>query len=144
MSWQQSNIDRLKDYKLQKTALVNIPEQLEVLELKLTAIRAATADETAVKGGGSKTREDSLIDILEEKRTLERKLDIAQRTVEIIERCLNELTEEQQKVLLRLFVNNGRVENLCKELNLEKSRVYEIRNEALRSFAMAYCGVVDL
>ena len=145
MDWQKMSIERLRDYRARKEALVIIPEQIEARELNFTAIRAATTDNTAVKGGGNK-RDEALINNIAMREQLKMNLDIAKKEVEITERGLFELTEEQQTVLLRFFVNRSQkhVDALCDELALEKSSVYKLKDEALRSFTMACYGIVDL
>lgn len=145
MCWQQISIERLKDYKARKESLELIPEQIETLELNFTAIRAATMDESAVKGSGNK-RDDALINNIAMREELKRNLEIAKREVKITESALSELTENEQIVLLKFFVNRSpkHVDILCEQLNMEKSSVYKIKDEALRRFTMACYGVVDL
>lgn len=146
MDWKKESIERLREYEARKKALVLIPEQIETLELNFTAIRAAAADETAVKGGGGNKGENALINNIAMREELKRNLDIAKKEVEITEKGLSELTEEQQTVLIRFFVcrSRGHVETLCEELCLEKSSVYKIKDEALKKFTMVCYGIVEV
>lgn len=145
MDWKKISIERLRDYKQKKESLLLLPEQIETLELNFTAIRAATADETSVKGSGNK-RDDSLINNIVMREQLKMNLEIAKKEVEITERALSELTSEQQSVLLKFFINrsHGHIDALCDELCIEKSAVYKIKDEALRAFTLTCYGVVDL
>ena len=134
MNWKKISIERLREYEARKEALSLIPEQLEALELSFTAIRAATTDGTPVNGGGGNKREDALIN------------NIAKRETEITEKGLELLTDEQKKILFLFYIHRTRnhVERLCEELCYEKSKIYELKDEALKIFTMSVCGVVEV
>jgi hypothetical protein len=145
MNWQKISIERLKDYEAKKTALNLIPEQIKTLELNLTSIRAARTDGTPVKEGGNK-REDALINNIVTRQELERNLRIAEKEVKVTETALFQLSEEEREVLRKFFINRSRrhVEELCESLNYEKTRVYEIKERALKRFTMACYGIIEL
>lgn len=145
MNWQKMSIDRLKEYEARQSALILIPEQIRTLEMNLSAIRAARTDGTPVKESGNK-REDALINNIVKRQELEQNLKIAEREAEITAQGLATLTPEERKVLYKFYINRPRrhVEELCEELNFEKTRVYEIKDIALRKFTRAVYGVVEL
>ena len=146
MTWKKISIERLKEYEARKEALELIPEQLETLEMSFTAIRAATTDGTPVAGGEGNKRENSLINNIVKREELTRSLDIARREVEVTEKGLAGLTDEQKRVLSLFYIHRTRnhVERLCEEMCYEKSKIYELKDEALRIFTMATCGVVEI
>ncbi len=58
------------------------------------------------------------------------------------ENALDALPREQQLLLTLCYVRpkKGNLERLMEELGVEKSRIYEKRNAALRAFGVAYSG----
>ena len=145
MDWRKISIERLKDYETRKLSMSLIPEQLEALELEFTSIRAATTDGQEIKGGGSK-REDALINNIVKRDELKRIFKIAKKEIEITEKGLQELSEEELKILHKFYICRirGHVELLCEELNFEKSRVYAMKDEALKKFTLSCYGIVEL
>lgn len=145
MNWQKISIERLREYMSQKYAEQSLAEQIETLELAFEAVRSASYDPTAVRGGGNK-REDALINNITMREELSRNLEIVRREIETTEKGLKTLTKEQRRILDKFFIvrNYRHVEDLCEELCLEKSRIYTLKDEALRQFTLACYGVVDL
>lgn len=146
MNWQKMSIDRLKEYEARQSALILIPEQIKTLESNFTAIRAARTDGEPVKESSGNKREDALITNIAKRQELERNLKIAEQEAEITAQGLATLTPEERKVLYKFYINRPRrhVEELCEELNFEKTRVYEIKDIALRKFTRAVYGVVEI
>lgn len=146
MNWQKMSIQRLREYEGRVTSLTLIPEQIKALELSFTAIRSATTDGTPVKGSNGNKREDALLDNIVMREELAANKEIAKREVDITEKGLAGLTEEQRKILYTFFVNRPRdhVGLLCEELCLERSRVYDLKDDALKRFTMACYGVVEI
>lgn len=145
MNWQKISIDRLKSYENRQQALINIPEQIETLEMSLTSIRAAKTDKIPVKEGGNK-REDALINNIVMREELSRNLEITKREVEITDNALRQLTKEELKILDRFYIHHvrGHAERLSEELNIERSRVYELKDNALKKFTIACYGIVEI
>lgn len=145
MNWKKIAIERLKDYETRKQSLETISEQLKTLEMNFTAIRAATTDATAVKPSGNK-REDALIHNIVSREELKSNLEIVKREIETTEKGLKRLSGEQRRILEQFYVYrvNGHVERLCEELCVERSRVYELKDEALKIFTIACYGVVEI
>ena len=145
MDWQKISIDRLRDYETRQRALLLIPEQLKALEMSFSSVRAARTDGTPVKEGGNK-REDALINNIVMRQELERNLEIVEAEMKITEKGLSVLNEEEKTVLYKFFINRPRrhVEELCESLNYEKTRVYEIKEIALRKFTLSCYGIVEL
>ena len=140
------SIDRLKEYEERQSALILIPEQIKTLETSFTAIRAARTDGEPVKESRGNKREDALLSNIAKRQELEFNLKIAEREAEITAQGLAILTQEERKVLYTFYISRPRnhVEKLCEELNFEKTRVYEIKDIALRKFTRAVYGVVEL
>lgn len=146
MNWKKIAIERLKDYEARKEACKRIPEQIATLEMRYTSIRSATTDATVVRMGNGNQREQALIENIVERNELKNNFKIAKREVEITKKGLEHLTDEQYKILDRFYISRtpGHVERLCEELCMEKSRVYELKDDALRRFTLACYGVVEV
>ena len=146
MNWQKVSIERLRAYEARLSSLTNIPEQIEALELGFTSIRSAKTDATAIRGGEGNKREEALIDNIVMRDELKNNLKIAEREIEITERGLAGLTDEQRTILEMFYIDRpkGHVEKLCDELFLEKSRVYALKEDALKKFTIACYGVADI
>ena len=146
MNWQKVSIERLRAYEARLSSLTLIPEQIKALELGFTSIRSARADATAVRGGEGNKREEALIDNIVMREELANNLKIAEREIEITERGLAELTDEQRTILEMFYIDRprGHIEKLCEELYLEKSRVYTLKEDALKKFTIACYGVADI
>lgn len=145
MDWKKISIDRLRDYEARKQALESIPEQIKTLEANLTSIRSAQTDGIPIRTGGNR-REEILINNIAMREELQNNYDIAKREVEITEKGLDMLTKEQRRILYKFYVSRfpGHVDALCEELCVEKSRVYTLKDEALKKFAVACYGVVEI
>ena len=145
MNWQKVSIERLKVYEDRKRSAENIPEQLENLKNSFGAIRAASHDATAVKGGGN-TREDALINNIVMREELQRNLDIVISEIGTTEKGLNSLTKEQRLILEKFYIcrTHNYIEDLCEELCVERSRIYTLKDEALKRFTISCYGVVEI
>lgn len=145
MDWKKVSIERLRDYEARKQALESIPEQIKTLEANLTSIRSAQTDGIPVRVGGNR-REEMLINNIAMREELQNNYEIAKREVEITEKGLGMLTKEQQRILQKFYISRhpGHVEKLCEELCIEKSRVYTLKDEALKKFSIACYGVVEI
>lgn len=146
LNWCVYSIQRLRDYEDRKIAVDNLAEQINSLEDKFTAIRAATTDSTPVQGGNENRREQMLIHNISTREELKNNLDIIKREIEITEKGLAVLTETERLILTRFYINRskGYIERLCDELFISKTELYRQKDEALKRFTMVCYGIVEL
>lgn len=146
LNWSVFAVQRLRDYEDRKTAVENITEQIKALEQRFAAIRSATTDGTPVQGGNENKREEMLIRNIAEREELKNNLDIITREIEVTEKGLDTLTEEEKLILRRFFIlrQKGYVERLCDELFVSKTRLYQKKETALKKFTLACYGIVEL
>lgn len=142
MNWKAEAKEKLRRYDAMRLATINIPEEMERLELDAQAIRSAKTDGDVVNGGGSK-REEALINNIIERQELAWTLQQAQLWLKITDRALTALSKEDRLILHRLYIypEMGAPEWLCKELGLETSTIYRRRDRALKRFTLAYYGI---
>ncbi|MEG1239949.1 MAG: hypothetical protein RSD46_01230 [Oscillospiraceae bacterium] len=144
MDWKREAVDKLKCYEAKRSSAERAEMEMRRLEGDMASIRSATTDGTPVSGGSS-TREDMMINNIAHRDELKRAMQEAKAWVKIVESGLAVLDEEERLLLDRFFIHRAMdyVDRLCGELNLEKSRVYERKDMALRHFTMALYGVTE-
>lgn len=146
LNWCIFSIQRLRDYEDRKRAIDNLTEQINSLEDKFTAIRAATTDSTPVQGGNENRREQMLIHNIATREELKNNLEIIKQEIDITEKGLDVLTDTERLILTRFYINRskGYIERLCDELFISKTELYRQKDEALKRFTMVCYGIVEL
>lgn len=144
MKWSDCAIQDLRKYNHLKASLESIPERMEALRCRFESIKGAATDKVPVKGGSSRY-EDNLLDIIVEKERLQLLYKANKTLLDLIERGLSSLDKTERLVLDRFYIDRPKdhVEKLMEELNYEKSRVYEIKDQALYKFTIAMYGIVE-
>lgn len=144
MDWKREAADKLKCYEAKLTSFERSRAELLRLEDEMTRIRSATTDGTPVSGG-TNTREDAMVNNIVRREELQLAVKEAKAWVKIVDSGLAVLDEEERHILDRFYIHRakGNVERLCEELHLEKTRVYELKDKALRHFTLALYGVVE-
>lgn len=143
--WKWKAIDKLKDYSAQRAAIDNQTDEIARLESEAVSIRSATGDGTPVKGGGS-GREDRLLNNIVKREECKRALDRAKLSVQIVNRGMSVLNQEDRRVLERMYITRekGAVSRLADELNLSDERsVYKRIDKALLRFTLALYGITE-
>ena len=142
MNWKSEAKEKLKRYDAMRLATINIPEEMERLEIDAQSIRSAKTDAPVVNSGESKP-EDALLNNIINRQELAWTLQQAQFWLKSTDRALTALTGEEKLILHRLYIypEIGAPERLCKELGMETSSVYRRRDKALRHFTLAYYGI---
>ena len=145
MNWQSFAVQRLKNYEARQSAAESIPERIKMLELEASAIKAGAGDGMPKAHGDNKS-EAQLIGNIAKREELKENLEITRREISLTEKGLDVLTEEEKRVLYIFFVNRParHIELLCEELHVEKSKLYTLKDEALKKFTLACYGVVEL
>lgn len=144
MRWDIEATAKLREYTARKAAIVSLPLEIKRLEADCGRIRSASADGTPVHGGGS-TREDMLLSNICLREELTKQLADTQTWLEIVDRALAALTDDERLVLDRFYINphKGSVDRLCDELSLERAGVYKRKDKALRHFTVVLYGKVE-
>ena len=134
----------LRSYPERKAALENIRERIEILEEQFTSLHGISTD-TPVMGGMSK-QEEKMLDNISEREKLGASLKIAEDLVRLTEKGLEVLEKRERRVLEGFYFekSENNVERLCEKFHLEKTRLYEIKDIALRKFTIAMYGTVEI
>lgn len=145
MNWQSFAVQKLKSYEARKAAVDSIPERIKALELEATAIKAGIGDGMP-KAHGDNKAEERLIGNVAEREELATNLELARREITLTDKGLEALDDEEKRILYIFFINRPyrHIELLCDELHIEKTKLYGLKDEALKKFTLACYGVVEL
>lgn len=142
MNWRYFAIEDLKSYEFFKKAIVNNQERLQIAEHNLTNLKGVKYDYNPTSTDTTH-HEDILINNIVIKEQLKVTNKYNKFYVEWIEKGLKELNEIELKVLDRFYINPSKncVDILAEELNYEKSKIYQLREIALKKFTRCMYGI---
>ena len=143
--WKYNAIQDLREYRPLRDSLTNIPQEIAAIELDMQTLKGISYDKTPVEGGASRY-EDRLINCIDRKQRLSENFKVAKMRVERIERGLQSLSDKEQLVLRRFYIQREAryVERLCDELGYEERNIYKIKDSALKKFTLSMFGAIDL
>ncbi len=146
MQWKQVAIDDLRRYQYLTMCMDSIPRRIEALEYAIESIKGPAISTVPIHGSGISQYEEKLLDNIVEKERLEMQYKVNMMLVELTEKGLSALDDTERLVLERFYINRSKnhVESLMKELNYEKSQIYEIKDRALYKFTKAQYGIDEL
>ena len=145
MNWQEQAAQDLRKYEQQRQSIENIPERIRALREKYEAVKCVCTDAPAVDGGGGRT-EDAMIDNILERKRLALTLAANRRVVALVERGLAALSEPERAVLDVFYIHprGEKLEYLRDELGYERSQVYRIKDEALYKYTVNQYGIPEM
>jgi DNA-directed RNA polymerase specialized sigma subunit len=144
MNWKSEAIKELKNYSQRKVATDNIKERIKTLEEQYVSLKGVSIGEPVM--GGFSRQEEKMLDNITERENLKFNLLIVEKLNALTEKGLGELTERERLVLegFYFFECNNHVETLCRKMNVEKSTLYRIKDEALRKFTLSMYGIAEI
>ena len=142
MDWKNEAIEKLCKLEAMEAAVENLQEELLRLELAYTGLQSV--DPERVGKSGVSRGEDRLLSNIVQRKEVENRLAQAKVWVEQVSRALGVLSYEERLILQRCFIKPEKcaVDNLCYDLQIEKSSVYRKRDKALLTFTTALYGIV--
>lgn len=145
INYKQIAIGELRDYRAKMMALESLHQKISAIGERMTAVRSAAGDATPTQGGGNRLQE-SVINAIAQRDTLRQTQRIVAAQVTQVERGLKSLTERQRRILELFYIDrqDGFVERACAELFVERSRLYEEKDEALRTYTISRYGMTEL
>ena len=144
MNWKQEAKERLSRLSALQEACRNIPAQIKQLENEIYRIKAAGIGPVSGNGGYSRG-EDRLLNNMVCRQELSWALTRTRQTVRLIENALRQLDRQEYLILYRLYINpkDKPLEQLCQELEMEKSSIYRRRDRALERFTLSLYGLPE-
>lgn len=144
MNWQKEAITDLRCHEKRKAALESLADEIRELRARTYGTSSPAADAVPVQGGASTAEERwiAAIDELERKKEVYR---LTKRRVDAVERGLAALDEQQREILEAFFINRvqGHVQALAEKYHVEQSRVYQMKDQAVRDFTLARYGISE-
>lgn len=144
MDWKSESIWELRNLEAKRASIPDLQAQIRALNSQMTAIRSATSDGTPVPGGGG--REDMLLNCITERDLLVETLAITRTQVDMIDRALAFLSEEDREMLTRLFISPKRdsLYDLCDKFGYSESTVRRRKNKALSAYTVRRRGLTSI
>ena len=144
MNWQKEAINDLRCHEKRKAALESLADEIRELRGRTYSSSSPAVDAVPVQGGSSTAegRWIAAIDEMERKKEVYR---ITKRRVDAVERGLAVLDEQQREILEAFFINRvqGHVQALAEKYHVEQSRVYQMKDQAVRDFTLARDGIFE-
>lgn len=145
IDWKSLAVEALQAYPARRASLDSIPEEIRMLDDRMTVPRGGSADATPVREGGNRYEERLLTD-LARKGELERALERATVETKRVEAAMKGLNDEQRLLLDRFYMHRTKdyIDRLCEETGYERTQVYKRKDDALHEFTLRLYGVVEL
>ena len=134
-------MERLRRYPAMRNSLEAIPRELERLAEEAQGIKSMRLG--VVGNRTIRARENRLLDNLVRRQELELQLHRSTGWVEDTDDALELLTDQEQKILRRLYMEEADATAVCRELGMERSSLYRYRDEALRKLTLALYGGME-
>lgn len=143
MDWKKEAVNELKLYVPRKASLKNLKDRIRVLNENYVSLKEMCND-TPVMGTKTPT-EEKLINNIVEREKLSNNLKAIEELLRLTEQGLTCLTERQRSVIEELYINKGdrSIDHICQDLHIEKTRLYEIKDEALYRFTVGTYGFAE-
>lgn len=122
-------------------AIVQIESELETLDAECAAIKATNYDKMPA-GSGDNLQEEKLVTAIARKDQKEAELKLNKMRVADLERLLEQLTDDERRILERMVINKEKyaTDGLSEELGIEIAQIYRIKNRALMHLAQLRHG----
>ena len=136
MDWRKIAAEDLRQYPYLKAGYKHNEDRIRDLDERIARLTAS----------GIAADDDRIIECVANRDKLKLSNGAIAPLVKPVEDSLELLSENERCVLTRMYINNEKkaLDRLCEELCYEKSRIYQIRNEALRKFTVAMYGIEAL
>ena len=144
MNWRAEARKDLQSYPQRKASVQNIKEKIKILEEQMISLKGVAADEPVM--GGMSKQEERLLDNITERERLGFSLKITEELIKLTEQGLTTLDDRERQVLEGFYMQrtDNHVEKLCEKMHIEKTRLYEIKDNALKKFTIAMYGTVEI
>lgn len=144
MNWKAESAKELKTYPQRKEAVENIKKRIKILDEQFKSLKGISVGEPVM--GGASRQEDKWLDNISERARLSFSLEIAEALVELTEKGLSVLDDKERQILEGFYMQraDNHVEKLCDRFHLEKTRLYELKDNALKKFTTAMYGTVEI
>ena len=141
MNWKQEARDQLAAYEYSCNALRSMELLSKQLEMELYGTPGQKLD-APIRGSGG-DYEDYRLNRLVKLESLRSRMQQTKTWVDAMDHALQTVTPEERMVLARLYIHpqKGALDQLCQELNMERTTAYRMRDKSLERFTLALYGI---
>ena len=141
INWKKEAIEELKRLEDLKESIHHLNERIELTQSQLYNISAVQIGERV---GSSDDGDDVRLSKMVELEELKARKLITEKRVQLLQDCLDKLSEEQRLILDRFYIRHtrGYMDELTELLSIEQAEVYRRKDRALRRFTELMYGIL--
>lgn len=124
-----------------KFAIIQLQSEIETLDAEYASVKATNFDKMP-GGSGENYQEEKLVTVIALRDKKEADLKLNKMRVADLERLIEQLTDDERRVLERMVINKEKyaTDSLQEELGVESAQIYRIKNRALMHLAQLRHG----
>lgn len=137
-------LEDLRNYRIMLRSVENLSEKIALLDERMKQTRTVRiTDMPPNHGTGERTVDDTWIDCIVEKENIALSLSLERKRIALIDRGLEALTDDERLVLTKFYIDRTPryMDELCDALHVERTKIYNIREDALRKFTLMEYGI---
>lgn len=140
INWKKEAIEELKRLEDLKESIHHLNERIELTQNQLYNISAVQIGERV---GGSGDGDDVRLSKMVELEELKARKLITEKRVQLLQDCLDKLSEEQCLILNRFYIRhtNDYIEELEEVLYKSRTQIYQEKDRALRRLVRLLYGI---
>lgn len=140
MNWKKEAIEELKRLEDLKESIHSLNERIELIQGQLYNISAVQIGERV---GGSDDGDDVRLSKMVELEELKARKLITEKRVQLLQDCLDKLSEEQRLILDRFYIRrtSDYIEELEEVLFKSRTQIYYEKDNALRRLVRLLYGI---
>ena len=141
INWKKEAIEELKRLEDLKESIHHLNERIELTQNQLYNISAVQIGERV---GGTGDGDDVRLSKMVELEELKARKLITEKRVQLLQDCLDKLSEEQRLILNHFYIRHtrGYMDELTELLSIEQAEVYRRKDRALRRFTELMYGIL--
>lgn len=112
----------LRSYNFYKEALKECNDKLEAVSTSLCGVSSPKLSASNKGGGGNKNYR--IYDLMDQEEKLIRERNMYRYSINQVEERLSKLSEKEQKLLIKLFVNNANYEVVAREMYCSRAKLF--------------------
>lgn len=140
INWKKEAIEELKRLEDLKESIHHLNERIELTQNQLYNISAVQIRERV---GGSGDGDDVRLSKMVELEELKARKLITEKRVQLLQDCLDKLSEEQRLILNRFYIRHTSdyIEELEEVLYKSRTQIYQEKDRALRRLVRLLYGI---
>lgn len=140
--WERLAIDQLREIDIKRKSLQNVKDRLTTIRYEIVDAKNSLPSLAPAVGGVLNREETRRTDNIALQKELRRSYQQLKNDIDSFEKAWEKLDQDEQLVLSKFFISRTRsyIDELCNQLFCEKTKVYQIKDEALYKFTMGLYG----